>query len=150
MLDRGVLADVSETATLWSNLLPLYEAALAAIQGAIDAEGLTGVAGCHISHTYHAGASLYFTFGFGISSLWSTMMGRLIDICSFNAVWTMMSLLGIIALFMLFSPSQQRHAGCADARTTIYCIDFPNAKKYRARCYPSPTTRGRRCLSTAT
>jgi len=46
---------------------------------------------------------LYFTFGFGISSLWSTIMGRLIDLYSFNAVWTLMSSLGLVALFMLYN-----------------------------------------------
>jgi len=49
---------------------------------------------------------LYFTFGFGISSLWSTIMGRLIDLYSFNAVWTMMSSLGLVALFMLYNAYQ--------------------------------------------
>ena len=63
LLDRGVMADVSETATLWRNLLPLYESASRAIQAAIDAEAVPGIVGCHISHTYHTGASLYFTFG---------------------------------------------------------------------------------------
>jgi alkyldihydroxyacetonephosphate synthase len=64
MLDRGVMADVSETSTLWSKLLPLYESSRHAIQGAIDTEGQPGLVGCHVSHSYHAGASLYFTFGF--------------------------------------------------------------------------------------
>jgi len=65
LLARGVLADVSETSTLWSKLLPLYESSRDAIQRAIDTEGSPGLVGCHVSHTYHAGASLYFTFGFG-------------------------------------------------------------------------------------
>lgn len=64
LLDRGVMADVSETATFWSRLLPLYDSASRAIQTAIDAQGTPGMVGCHISHTYHSGASLYFTFGF--------------------------------------------------------------------------------------
>ena len=63
LLDRGVMADVSETAILWRNLLPLYESASRAIQAAIDAEAVPGIVGCHMSHTYHTGASLYFTFG---------------------------------------------------------------------------------------
>ena len=61
--DRGVLCDVSETATVWSNIAPLYEASTKAITSAISAHCRTGWVGCHISHTYHAGASLYFTFG---------------------------------------------------------------------------------------
>jgi len=46
---------------------------------------------------------LFFTFGFGISSLWTTVLGSLIDIySSFNAAWIGMSLLGVVALFTLF------------------------------------------------
>ena len=36
MLDRGVMADVSETSTVWSKLLPLYESSRHAIQEAIE------------------------------------------------------------------------------------------------------------------
>ena len=64
LLDRGILCDVSETATLWSRIIPLYEASTRSIQTALDSESTGGWVGCHVSHTYHAGASLYFTFGF--------------------------------------------------------------------------------------
>jgi alkyldihydroxyacetonephosphate synthase len=64
LLDRGITSDVSETATVWSNIVPLYRASTAALRTAIlDSEG--GVkpwVGCHISHTYQCGASLYLTF----------------------------------------------------------------------------------------
>ena len=58
-----MMADVSETATTWSNLLPLYEKSLADIECAIRDTGVASWVGCHISHSYHTGASLYFTFG---------------------------------------------------------------------------------------
>ena len=61
--DRGILTDVSETATVWSNILPLYNAAIHSIEVALATHCRSGWVGCHISHTYHAGASLYFTFG---------------------------------------------------------------------------------------
>lgn len=67
LLDRGVLADVSETSTNWSNLLSLHGKCLSVIQRAIDSEGIPGTVGCHISHSYDSGASLYFTFGFAAS-----------------------------------------------------------------------------------
>ena len=54
---------MSETATVWSNILPVYQAATSSIEAAIAAHCRAGWVGCHISHTYHAGASLYFTFG---------------------------------------------------------------------------------------
>jgi alkyldihydroxyacetonephosphate synthase len=52
LLDRGVLAETLETATTWSNLARLHAAAAAALPGHV---------GCHVSHLYPTGASLYFT-----------------------------------------------------------------------------------------
>jgi alkyldihydroxyacetonephosphate synthase len=67
LLDRGAPGDVSETATTWSNLMPLYEAVVAAANGAFAELGVQGYVMCHLSHSYHAGACLYFTFSFGAS-----------------------------------------------------------------------------------
>lgn len=64
LLERDVTTDVSETATVWSQILPLYEATMRAIRERIAESGARPWSGCHISHTYHSGASLYFTFGF--------------------------------------------------------------------------------------
>ena len=68
LLDRGAPGDVSETATTWSGLLPLYEAVIAAANGAFDRLAVKGYVMCHLSHSYHAGACLYFTFAFGATS----------------------------------------------------------------------------------
>ncbi|MGC2170697.1 MAG: FAD-binding oxidoreductase [Candidatus Sulfotelmatobacter sp.] len=62
LLDRAITSDVSETSTVWSNLAPLYRAATTALRGAILESGVKPWVGCHISHTYHCGASLYLTF----------------------------------------------------------------------------------------
>ena len=62
LLDRGVLADVSETAAPWSELGPLHAAASSAARGAFADLGVQGYVMCHLSHSYHAGACLYFTF----------------------------------------------------------------------------------------
>jgi alkyldihydroxyacetonephosphate synthase len=62
LLDRGVTSDVSETSTIWSNIIPLYEGATSALRDAIAQSGVRPWVGCHISHTYHSGASLYLTF----------------------------------------------------------------------------------------
>ena len=64
LLDRGAPGDVSETATTWSNLMPLYDAVVAAANGAFADLGVQGYVMCHLSHSYHAGACLYFTFAF--------------------------------------------------------------------------------------
>jgi alkyldihydroxyacetonephosphate synthase len=62
LLDRGITSDVSETSTVWSNLVPLYRATTTALRAAILESGVKPWVGCHISHTYHSGASLYLTF----------------------------------------------------------------------------------------
>ena len=53
LLDRGVLVETLETATTWRNLGRLYQAVRDALAGLH--------VGCHISHLYPTGASLYFT-----------------------------------------------------------------------------------------
>jgi alkyldihydroxyacetonephosphate synthase len=62
LLDRGITSDVSETSSVWSNLVPLYGATTTALRDAIQSSGVQPWVGCHISHTYHSGASLYLTF----------------------------------------------------------------------------------------
>lgn len=64
LLDRGALADVSETAAPWSALGEVYDNAMAAARGRFDALGVKGYIMSHLSHSYHAGACLYFTFAF--------------------------------------------------------------------------------------
>jgi alkyldihydroxyacetonephosphate synthase len=53
LMDRGVLVETVETATSWSNLAHLYDTVGSAFAGAH--------VGCHVSHLYPTGASLYFT-----------------------------------------------------------------------------------------
>ena len=62
LMDRGVTSDVSETSTTWNNIVPLYRATTASLSAAIVESGVKPWVGCHISHTYHCGASLYLTF----------------------------------------------------------------------------------------
>ena len=64
LLDRGAIGDVSETAAPWSKLKPLYDNVLAAANGAFAELGVVGWIMCHLSHSYHSGACLYFTFAF--------------------------------------------------------------------------------------
>jgi alkyldihydroxyacetonephosphate synthase len=64
LLDRGVAGDVSETAMPWSLLTPVYDAVTAAGARAFADLGVMGYLMCHLSHSYHAGACLYFTFAF--------------------------------------------------------------------------------------
>jgi len=64
LLDRGALADVSETAAPWAHLEPLYNGAIQRAKEAFDRIGVRGYIMCHLAHSYHTGACLYFTFAF--------------------------------------------------------------------------------------
>ena len=64
LLDRGAIGDVSETAAPWSALMPLYDTARSRVHAAFAELGVQGYLMCHLSHSYHAGACLYFTFAF--------------------------------------------------------------------------------------
>src|SRR6188472_749947 len=64
LLDRGAIGDVSETAAPWSKLLPLYQSVNAAAEKVYAQLGVPGWIMCHLSHSYHSGACLYFTFAF--------------------------------------------------------------------------------------
>jgi alkyldihydroxyacetonephosphate synthase len=64
LLDRDVTTDVSETSTVWSNIVPLYRETMDILRSSILESRVRPWAGCHISHTYRCGASVYFTFGF--------------------------------------------------------------------------------------
>jgi alkyldihydroxyacetonephosphate synthase len=62
LMNHGCMVDVAETAAVWSKLLPLYHGARNAVREQFRKEGYPGYIGCHISHSYVDGASLYFTF----------------------------------------------------------------------------------------
>jgi alkyldihydroxyacetonephosphate synthase len=64
LLDRGGMADVSETSAPWSRLLDLYNGVTDAAWKTFGDLGVAGWIMCHLSHSYHAGACLYFTFAF--------------------------------------------------------------------------------------
>jgi alkyldihydroxyacetonephosphate synthase len=57
MLGPGVVVDTLEVAALWSRLPELYKA----VRKALSDRAAQAV-GCHLSHPYKSGASLYFTF----------------------------------------------------------------------------------------
>ncbi len=62
LLDRGILVDTLETSATWDRIPALYQGVTDALTGAIAADGLPPLVFCHVSHPYHEGASLYFTF----------------------------------------------------------------------------------------
>jgi alkyldihydroxyacetonephosphate synthase len=68
LLDMGAAGDVSETATPWSKINQVHDAAYAAAQKAYDEIGIKGWIMSHMSHSYHSGACLYFTFAFVFKS----------------------------------------------------------------------------------
>ncbi len=62
MMGYGTIADSFETATVWSNLMPLYEASTEILRRVVrEVTGFHGYIGSHISHLYDTGACLYCT-----------------------------------------------------------------------------------------
>ncbi|MEU1540198.1 FAD-binding oxidoreductase [Actinacidiphila glaucinigra] len=64
LLDHGAAGDVSETAGPWSKLRGIHAAVYEAADSAYEEIGRKGWTMCHMSHSYHSGACLYFTFAF--------------------------------------------------------------------------------------
>jgi alkyldihydroxyacetonephosphate synthase len=64
LLDRGALGDVSETAAPWSQLKNLSNGVMSRANQAFDEIRVKGYIMCHLAHSYHSGACLYFTFAF--------------------------------------------------------------------------------------
>ncbi|HLM65123.1 MAG TPA: FAD-binding oxidoreductase [Acidimicrobiales bacterium] len=64
LLDRGGLADVSETAAPWSRLRGVYDGVVEAAEKAFATIGVRGWVMCHLSHSYRTGACLCVTFAF--------------------------------------------------------------------------------------
>ena len=68
MLDRGLVADVSETTTPWKYAEQIHTNTVAAFNRTMDELGIRGVVFCHLSHSYHSGACQYFTFAIADNS----------------------------------------------------------------------------------
>jgi alkyldihydroxyacetonephosphate synthase len=64
LLDRGAFADVSETSAPWSQLEHLYDGVMKRANEAFATISVRGYIMCHLAHSYHSGACLYFTFAF--------------------------------------------------------------------------------------
>lgn len=62
LLNMGIPADVSETATPWSRTKEIHDETVKAAEQAFAETGHKGFIMCHVSHSYHAGACQYFTF----------------------------------------------------------------------------------------
>jgi alkyldihydroxyacetonephosphate synthase len=70
LLAAGWGVDTLETAAPWSALEGVYAGVREALLGAAAGLGVRVVVGCHLSHAYRDGASLYFTF------FWPLARGR--------------------------------------------------------------------------
>ena len=70
LLSAGWGVDTLETAAPWSALEAVYAGVREALQRAAATLGMRVVVGCHLSHAYRDGASLYFTF------FWPLARGR--------------------------------------------------------------------------
>ena len=68
MLNHQVFGDVCDTGATWSNLNAVHAAAYEAFYSTREAASGPGFMFSHMSHSYHGGACLYFTFAFPYSS----------------------------------------------------------------------------------
>ncbi len=62
LIEKAILIDTLETATTFANLNHLYHEVKSSLENALPVEKFPIFVMCHISHVYHTGASLYFTF----------------------------------------------------------------------------------------
>ena len=62
LLDRGLMAETLETATVWSSVHRLHGAVTEALRSSLAERGTPALVGCHVSHLYPSGCSLYFTW----------------------------------------------------------------------------------------
>ncbi|GIW21107.1 MAG: alkylglycerone-phosphate synthase [Candidatus Sericytochromatia bacterium] len=62
LMDMSIMVDTLETSTIWSNIENLYFSVRNSINKGIEEVSKKGLVACHISHVYHEGASLYYTF----------------------------------------------------------------------------------------
>lgn len=68
LLSYDVFGDVSDTAVPWSRLNEMHTSVMDAGYAALASMDRPGFIFCHMSHSYHSGACLYFTFAFPYSS----------------------------------------------------------------------------------
>jgi len=61
LMGLGVLVETLETATTWSRLSALRASVERALRESLATDRSTPLVGCHLSHVYEEGASLYFT-----------------------------------------------------------------------------------------
>lgn len=61
LLDAGFLVETLETAAGWRELPGVRTAVVAALHAALAAHGTPALVGCHVSHVYPGGGSLYVT-----------------------------------------------------------------------------------------
>ncbi|MGY5765456.1 FAD-binding oxidoreductase [Brachybacterium sp. DNPG3] len=68
LLNYQVFGDVCDTGATWSNINEVHAKVYEAFFAAQEELGLRGFMFCHMSHSYHSGACLYFTFAFEYTS----------------------------------------------------------------------------------
>ena len=68
LLNYQVFGDVCDTGATWSNINEVHSTVYDAFYAVQKSQGLPGFMFCHMSHSYHSGACLYFTFAFPYSS----------------------------------------------------------------------------------
>jgi alkyldihydroxyacetonephosphate synthase len=68
LLSYQVFGDVCDTGATWTNINEVHTRVYEAFYEAQRRQGLPGFMFCHMSHSYHSGACLYFTFALKYTS----------------------------------------------------------------------------------
>lgn len=68
LLNYQVFGDVCDTGATWSSINEVHATVYEAFEATQREQDLPGFMFCHMSHSYHSGACLYFTFAFPYSS----------------------------------------------------------------------------------
>ncbi|MEE1617916.1 FAD-binding oxidoreductase [Brachybacterium sp. J153] len=68
LLNHRVFGDVCDTGATWGSINEVHAKVYEAFERTQAEQDLPGFMFCHMSHSYHAGACLYFTFAFPYSS----------------------------------------------------------------------------------
>ncbi|GAA1490878.1 FAD-binding oxidoreductase [Brachybacterium sacelli] len=68
LMNYQVFGDVCDTGATWSSINEVHSTVYDAFYAVQEEQGLPGFMFCHMSHSYHSGACLYFTFAFPYSS----------------------------------------------------------------------------------
>ncbi len=90
LMDYNVVVDVAETCLRWKDMQATYETVAARAYKVLTEGDRRAWLGCHVSHCYSSGASLYFTFAFSCRSDVDGRIDRAAEFAHYRRVKTVL------------------------------------------------------------